>query len=112
MATSSKDIETLWKQFQTGAHKSGISVRDYFEKNGIPYHVFEKWYKSKFQREGVVECEIRTGGEVVGKTEYRKSNVKISVELEFSDGLHIHQSELTYESLIGLILKLDSLCSA
>ena len=45
MATNSKDIETLWQRYSEEGSKKGISVRDFFEKNGVPYHVFEKWYK-------------------------------------------------------------------
>ena len=50
MATSSKDIETLWQRYSEEGSKKGISVRDFFEKNGVPYHVFEKWYKRKYQQ--------------------------------------------------------------
>ncbi len=44
MAVSSKDIETLWKRYQEEGCKRGISVTLFFESNGVPYHVFEKWY--------------------------------------------------------------------
>lgn len=47
MATSSKDIETLWNRYSNEVNKQGISVAQFFESNGIPYHVFEKWYKKR-----------------------------------------------------------------
>lgn len=50
MATSSKDIETLWQRYSEEGSNKGISVRDFFEKNGVPYHVCEKWYKRKYQQ--------------------------------------------------------------
>lgn len=44
MAVSSKDLETLWQRYKVEAVPAGISVNQFFESNGIPYHVFEKWY--------------------------------------------------------------------
>ena len=35
-----------------------VSVRDFFEKNGVPYHVFEKWYKRKYQHPEIVDCKV------------------------------------------------------
>ena len=39
MAISSKDIETLWGRYQSEGVSKGVSVSQYFEANGIPYHV-------------------------------------------------------------------------
>ena len=47
MAISSKDIETLWGRYQSEGVSKGVSVSQYFEANGIPYHVFEKLYKKR-----------------------------------------------------------------
>ena len=44
MAISSKDLETLWKRYSSEAVNRGVSVAQFFESNGVPYHVFEKWY--------------------------------------------------------------------
>ncbi len=49
MAISSKDLESLWQRYKAEAVPAGISVNQFFESNGVPYHVFEKWYKKKFQ---------------------------------------------------------------
>ena len=43
MAISSKDIERLWGCYQSEGVSKGVSVSQYFEANGISYHVFEKW---------------------------------------------------------------------
>ena len=58
MAISSKDIEILWKRYSEEGSKRGISVTQYFESNGVPYHVFEKWYKKKFSQPAVVNCMV------------------------------------------------------
>ena len=44
MAVNSKDIEILWKQYSEDGVNKGISVAQFFESNGVPYHTFEKWY--------------------------------------------------------------------
>ena len=59
MAVSSKDIETLWKRYSSEASKRGVSVTQFFESNGVPYHVFEKWYKKKFTQPAVVNCVVK-----------------------------------------------------
>ena len=58
MAISSKDIETLWGRYQSEGVSKGVSVSQYFEANGIPYHVFEKWYKKRFRQPDVVDCVV------------------------------------------------------
>ena len=58
MAISSKDIETLWGRYQSVGVSKGVSVSQYFEANGIPYHVFEKWYKKRFRQPDVVDCVV------------------------------------------------------
>lgn len=57
MAISSKDLESLWQRYKAEVVSAGISVNQFFESNGVPYHVFEKWYK-KFQAPNVVECVV------------------------------------------------------
>ena len=39
MAINSKDIEALWKRYSDEGVKKGISVVQFFESNGVPYHV-------------------------------------------------------------------------
>ena len=58
MAISSKDLESLWQRYKVEAVPAGISVNQFFESNGVPYHVFEKWYKKKFQTPNVAECVV------------------------------------------------------
>ena len=53
MSVTSKAIEILWERFTSEGVTKGISVHQYFESNGIPYHVFEKWYKKKFRKHSI-----------------------------------------------------------
>lgn len=57
MAISSKEIKE--------GVKKGISVVQFFESNGVPYHVFEKWYKKKFTQPTVVDCVVKGTLDVV-----------------------------------------------
>lgn len=59
MAINSKGLEVLWERFSSKGVRQGISVRQYFESNGVPYHVFEKWYKKKFQQSGIVDRKVK-----------------------------------------------------
>lgn len=59
MAINSKGLEVLWERFSSKGVRQGISVRQYFESNGVPYHVSEKWYKKKFQQPGIVDCKVK-----------------------------------------------------
>ena len=67
MAISSKDIETLWKRYSSEAVNRGVSVAQFFESNGIPYHVFEKWYKKKFTQSAVVNCVVKETQDVASQ---------------------------------------------
>jgi len=51
-----KDIEIIWKQYYEDAVNKGVSVAQFFESNGVPYHTFEKWYRKKFSKAGIVDC--------------------------------------------------------
>lgn len=73
MAVSSKDLETLWQRYTVEAVPAGISVNQFFESNGVPYHVFEKWYKKKYQSPNVVECVVKGAPE---PTNVNQANAK------------------------------------
>ena len=122
MAVNSKDIETLWKQYSEEGVNKGISVAQFFESNGVPYHVFEKWYKKKYSREGIVDCVVQGSpdatilvpdedGREDSRTE-KKKDVYISyVNIGLSNGIKIDHHRLTYGELVCFINKLQALCS-
>lgn len=118
MATSSKDIEILWQRYSDEGGKQGISVRDFFERNGIPYHVFEKWYKRKFQHPDIVDCNIVGAPQTEEQpskdpveTTAAKGKPVAYVSITFSNGVKVEHRRLTYPELLCFISKLESLCS-
>ena len=125
MAVSSKDIETLWNRYSSEAVKRGVSVTQFFESNGVPYHVFEKWYKKKFTQPAVVNCVVKdtqdvapqplTGNKVedtdvaVVAVDHEEKNISY-VYVGFNDGMKIEHHKLSYNELISFIKKIQSLC--
>ena len=125
MAVSSKDIETLWKRYSGEASKRGISVTQFFESNGVPYHVFEKWYKKKFAQPAVVNCVVKETQDAapqpskenpVEETDvttdaanHDEKNISY-VYVGFNDGMKIEHHKLSYNELVSLINKIQPLC--
>jgi hypothetical protein len=116
MAIGSKDIETLWKKYSEGANKQGISVAQFFESNGVPYHAFEKWYKKNFTQPSVVDCVVAGSPEAVVDNqetarEPKKRELCISyVNIGLSNGMKIEHHKLSYDDLVCFIQKLQPLC--
>ena len=125
MAVSSKDIETLWKRYSGEASKRGISVTQFFESNGVPYHVFEKWYKKKFAQPSVVNCVVKETQDAAPQpskenpveetdvttdaTDHDEKNISY-VYVGFNDGMKIEHHKLSYNELVSFIKKIQPLC--
>ena len=125
MAVSSKDIETLWKRYSSEASKRGVSVIQFFESNGVPYHVFEKWYKKKFAQPAVVNCVVKETLDVApqpskeqkmedldvttGAEDLEEKNISY-VYVGFNDGMKIEHHKLSYNELVSFIKKIQPLC--
>ena len=125
MAISSKDIETLWGRYQTEGVNKGVSVSQYFEANGIPYHVFEKWYKKRYRQPDVVECVVdgvpvedqqscpapSSNDKTMVQGHVRKDSVTVAhVNICLSNGMRIDHHKLSYSELLSFIQKLEPLC--
>ena len=125
MAVSSKDIETLWKRYSSEAVKRGISVTQFFESNGVPYHVFEKWYKKKVTQPAVVNCVVKDDQDVAPQSYKEKkvedTDVTVSADdcdakiisyvyVGFNDGMKIEHHKLSYNELVSFIKKIQPLC--
>lgn len=112
MATSSKDIESLWKRYSDEGVKRGISVTRFFESNGVPYRTFERWYKQRFQQPSVVDCVVDGSPEElnqeVGKPvlDLQKKDSMISyVSIGLKNGVKIEHHKLSYDELLDFIQK-------
>ena len=122
MAINSKDIETLWQRYSAEGVGKGISVAQYFESNGVPYHTFEKWYKKKYSQSGIVDCvvssesdgslQVSRGGKSGLSNTDKRGDVYVSyVNIGLSNGIKVEHHRLSYGELVCFINKLQSLCS-
>ena len=110
MAISSKDIETLWGRYQSEGVSKGVSVSQYFEANGVPYHVFEKWYKKRYRQPDVVECVVdgipvedqqscpapSSNDKTMVQGHVRKDSVTVAHVSKAKKKIEILQSEIKY----------------
>ena len=114
---SSEDLERFYFQYKTEALPLGMSIETFCLKNKVPYNIFSKWCKDT--RKKVVEVQV-DGIPTVQETSKpedldsspvsTKDSVRILIDLRISNGLHVHQKNLSYQSLRTLIEKLEVLC--
>lgn len=123
MAVTSKDIEILWGRYQSEGVSKGVSVSQFFEANGIPYHVFEKWYKKRYRQPDVVECQVEDDSVPTSFSSAQQAapvpSVSTSASLTvshiticLSNGMRIDHHKLSFEDLVSFIKKLEPLCFA
>lgn len=121
MATSSKDIETLWNRYSSEAGKLGVSVAQFFESNGVPYHVFEKWYKKRMQTSAVVDCVVSGKPSDTPVSQESVADVQVAqvsgkplivsyINIGFSNGMKIEHHRLSYDEMLSFVQKLQQLC--
>ena len=91
-----------------------MSIETFFLKNKVPNNLFSKWYKDT--RKKVVEIQVDGIPSVQTTSSVRnpeaspvspKDSVRILINLHMSNGLHIHQKNLSYQSLRSLVEKLE-----
>jgi hypothetical protein len=122
MAVNSKDVETLWQRYSDEGVSKGLSVVQYFESNGVPYHTFEKWYKKKFSKNGIVDCvvtaspdvsiQVAEGEKAESGRDEKRNDVYVSyVNIGLSNGIKVEHHRLSYGDLVCFINKLQPLCS-
>lgn len=123
MAVTSKDIEILWGRYQSEGVGKGMSVSQYFEANGIPYHVFEKWYKKRYRHPDVVECKVEDDLSQTPTSLDQQSDPIVPVSqggslmvthitICLNNGLRIDHHKLGFSELVSFIKKLEPLCFA
>ena len=123
MAVASNAIEILWSRYQSAGVGKGVSVSQFFEANGIPYHVFEKWYKRRYRQPDVVECQVEddsapapsSSAQQVAPVVPASPSASLTVShitICLSNGMRIDHHKLGFEELLSFIKKLEPLCFA
>lgn len=115
---SNEDFERLFIRYKGEAYPKGESIQTFCHRNGVPYNLFEKWYKDT--RHKVVEVNVagRPSPAEAGKPkdavpqEVKEASpeVRILVDLHISNGQRLRQGNLSYGQLKRLVEKLEGLC--
>lgn len=110
---SSEDFERFYIRYQAEAMPRGVSIQAYCDKNKVPYNLFDKWYSDTRHRIVPVRVENRPDTEAESEAQAAVSareGLRIMIDIKMSTGMHIHQRNLSYAQLRGLIDKLEALC--
>ena len=112
---SSSDFERLFIRYKAEAMPQGESIQDFCLKNKVPYNLFHKWYKDTRHQIIPVQIEVQPQPEASSPLSERQENiepqpVKIMIDIRMSNGMHIQQRNLNYQSLKRLVEKLEGLC--
>lgn len=117
---SSTDFKLLFAKYQEDGVKQGISIVKYCQMNGVVYSHFERWYK-KYRAGVVLPVEIVDESGLLDKSEVGSPSIPSDsassslvsvtyVSIVFSNGLKVSNHNLSYQSLRGMIEKLEVLC--
>lgn len=96
---NSKDFKKLWFLYQTEGGEEE-SINSFYEKNGVPYDEFDRWFRKTHQAVDRVEIENILDDEPMLKSSKRRSRktdpLGIQVTIQTSDGLHFRKVGLNY----------------
>lgn len=125
MTYTSEDFERFYIRYMDEAMPRGVSIQAYCSRNKVPYNLFDKWYSDT--RHKVIQVKVagmpepdstpsNTPAEA-GETDNAptpKGNqsgaVRIMIDIRLTNGLHLQQRNLTFDSLSRLVNNLRSLC--
>lgn len=133
---SNEDLERFYFRYQTEALPHGTSLQTFCLNNNVPYNIFSKWYKNT--RRKVIEVQVQgrpnqkdlSDEDVQGDKPVKKSasnsdvvcdkvlstnvtelsDVRIWLELHFSNGLYLSRKNLSYQQLLLMVEKMEGLC--
>ena len=114
---SSEDCEKLWFLYKLEGEPKGVSIEQSCIQQGVPYQVFNKWFRNRKKR--IVPVEI-VGRDEDLKPADKPDEKKVSappkeahvryVKLVFGNELRIEKKNLDYHELKELVEKLEGLC--
>ena len=135
MVYSSKDFESLWFLYQAEGLPKNISIEEFCKKHGVDYPTFDTWYRKTHKNVCPVtvtempaneEEEIRVEAEKVSEESkvndpvrhpfkyptdcVTSINKKISINIEFPDGMKISKKGISFAELKHLIERLEVVC--
>jgi hypothetical protein len=111
---SSKDFEKCWFLYQSEGQPYNLSIEEFCLKQGVPVNEFNKWYRNTHKRIYPVQVDGSPASESKAETPDAqtpsKVAVRIAVTICMSNGVFIKRKNLSYESLLKFVEKLEGLC--
>lgn len=136
---SNEDLERFYFRYQAEALPHGTSLQSFCLNNNIPYNIFSKWYKDtrrkvvevqvqgrpsprtqnevesaneldRVEASKVVSTKVASNNVTSKIEEEQASQVRIWLELHFSNGLYLSKKNLSYQQLLLMVEKMEGLC--
>jgi hypothetical protein len=118
MTYTGEDFERFYIRYQAEAMPRGVSIQTFCSSNGVPFNLFNKWYKDTRHR--IVSVQVDgTPAREQPEEENPADNkqpvpgthpLKIMIDIRMTNGLHIQQRGLSFEELKRLVANLEVLC--
>ena len=113
---SSEDLERFYFQYKIETLPLGMSIETFCLKNKGYCNIL-KHYKDTCKKVMKVQVDDISPEQATSSVKdpeassfSPKDSVRILIDLRMSNGLHIHQKNLSYQSLRSLVEKLEVLC--
>lgn len=110
-----EDFERFFLRYKAEAYPAGESIQSFCIRNNVAYNLFERWYRDT--RKKIVEVKVDGYPQESITEDVREhtvttkpAGVRILVDIRVSNGLHVHQKNLSYGGLRQLVEKLEGLC--
>ena len=111
---SSKDFEKCWFLYQSEGLPYNLSIEEFCLKQGVPVNEFNKWYRDTHKRIHPIQVDGAPASEAKGNTAEDQNSsqvsVRIAVTICMSNGVFVKRKNLSYESLLKFVEKLEGLC--
>lgn len=108
MATS-EDYSGLWLKYQKKDRPKGVSIINYCKMNRVLYGQFERGYKRCVADVKIVNLDAAVRSEPPSGA-VPDHEVRMSVRIEFLDGLSIEHRDLDMAGLKALVSKVEAIC--
>ena len=107
---SSKDFEKCWFLYQSEGLPYNLSIEEFCLKQGVPANEFNKWYRDTHKRIHPIQVDGAPASESKEETPKGQRSVRIAVTICMSNGVFVKRKNLSYESLLKFVEKLEGLC--
>ena len=109
---SASDYEKLWFLYKTEGEPKGISINSFCINQGVPYELFNDWFRKTHKKIVPVQIDGAPSGEERNQEEISKKDKRghIMVSILTRDGLQIRKKNLSYQELKQLVENLEGLC--